>query len=70
MLKKQKTKLKRVLCMSRGKKEWNCWSSPNIFGSRDTAGKIIIKITINTITQIWDKATNKTQDQIEFEGCT
>ena len=56
--------------MSRGKKEWNCWSSPNIFGSRDTAGKIIIKITINTITQIWDKATNKTQDQIEFEGCT
>ena len=23
---------------------------------------------INTITQIWDKTTDATQDQIEFEG--
>ena len=54
--------------MSRGKRGWNGWSLPNIFGSRGDAGKMIIKITINTITQVPDKATNTTQDQIEFEG--
>ena len=53
--------------MSKGKKEWNCWSLPNISGSRDNA-RLIIKTIINTITQIQDKATNTTQDQIVFEG--
>ena len=38
------------------------------FGPRDHAGWIILKMIINTITQIRDKATNATQDQIEFEG--
>ena len=53
--------------MSRGKKEWNCWSFPHISGSRDYAGDWY-KLIINTITQIQDKTTNATQDQIEFEG--
>ena len=34
--------------MSRGIKEWNCWFLPYIFGSRGLAGKIIMKIIINT----------------------
>ena len=29
---------------------------------------MIYKMIINTITKIRDKATNPTQDQIEFEG--
>ena len=53
--------------ISRGKKEWSCWSLPYIFGSRDLAGKIIIKMIINTMTQIRDKKANATQDQLDFE---
>ena len=30
-------------------------------------GNILIKIVINTITQIQDKKANATQDQLEFE---
>ena len=54
--------------MSRWKKEWNCCPLPFIFGSKDYAGKIMIKMITNTITQIRDKTTNATQDEIEFEG--
>ena len=53
--------------MSKGKKEWNCWSLPYIFGKRDFEGKIMIKMVINTITQIREKAVNETQGEIEFE---
>ena len=38
------------------------------FWSRDYARQIILKMVINTITQIRDKTTNATQDQIEFHG--
>ena len=50
--------------MSLGKEEGNCWSFLHIPGSRDYD----IILIINTITQIRDKTTNATQDQIEFEG--
>ena len=52
--------------MPRGEKEWNCWSLPYTFCSRDLAGKIIIKIIINTITGIQDEEENGTQDQPDF----
>ena len=41
--------------MSKGKKEWNCWSLAYIFGSRYYAGIIMMKMIINTIAQIRDK---------------
>ena len=44
-----------------GKQEWNCWPLPYIFGSKDYAGSIMIKMIINTITQIRDKTANVTQ---------
>ena len=53
--------------MSRGEKEWNCWSLPYIFAYGDLAGKIIILMIINIITQIRDKTANVTQDQLEYE---
>ena len=49
--------------MSRGKKEWNCWSLPYIFGSRDYTVKIILKMIMNTITQIQDKTTKNLKDE-------
>ena len=54
--------------MSREKKEWNCWVLPYIFSSRDYAGQIMIKMTINTMIQMRDKTTNATQDQKELKG--
>ena len=53
--------------MFRRKRESNCWSLPYIFGSRDLAEKMIIKMIINTITKIRDKTANATQDQVEFQ---
>ena len=50
--------------MSRGKRETNWWSLTHIFGSRDYVGQITIK---NTLTQVREKTTNATQDQIKFE---
>ena len=41
---------------------------PYIFGSRGLAGKIVIKLMINTITQARDKTTNALNVQGEFEG--
>ena len=53
--------------MTRGKKEWNCWSLPCIYGLRDLVGKIIIKTTINTVTKNLYKTANTAQDQLEIE---
>ena len=62
-----KNKNKKVFSyMSRGEKEWNCWSLPYVFGSRDRVGNTI-KMTINTITSKRYKTANTSQDQLEFE---
>ena len=46
-----------------GKKR-NCWPLLYIFGSKDLAGKILIKMMINIITQIQDVASIAKQDQL------
>ena len=45
-------------------KKWNCWPLLYIFGSKDLAGKILIKMMINIITQIQDVASIAKQDQL------
>ena len=52
---------------SRGRKERKCWSLALIVGAKDLSEKRIIKMTINTLTQIRDKTANATQDQAEHE---
>ena len=54
-----------LICLE-GKKEWNCWPLPYNFWLKRFRGITIGKKIINTITQIRDKTTNATQDQIEF----
>ena len=45
-------------------RKWNCWPLLYIFGSKDLAGKILIKMMINIITQIQDVASIAKQDQL------
>ena len=51
---------------SRGRKEQKR-SLALIVGAKDLSEKRIIKMTINTLTQIRDKTANATQDQVEHE---
>ena len=50
----------------RDKNEGNCQSLSYNFGSRHLA-RIIIKMVMNTKTQMRDKTANATQDKLKFE---
>ena len=53
------------ICLE-GKKNETAGLYPT-FLSLHYSGQIMIKIIIKTITQIWDKATNATEDNMKLE---